>query len=260
MPQAAYGGYPYFTRIPAGFSRGNGCYQSNYLWGDVRELFLYNLVRIFINWQEPLFPPNNADPQHRWLGVPKAKLESKNYVNAFAEAVAAFSADRSEGINQVAETLVVSFDADAAELWLWDETSGSCYLTHSFGCNGRRRLDYAVAGSGVIGKIASSGKTIENIVLSTCGPDDHDFSHQTGLSHITGYPLRAQDSLMGVLAIYTRDEAPEELLTWWRLYADVSEARLSSELVAQQKDTQITQLSLRFEATRLLNSTLDLAE
>ena len=192
--------------------------------------------------------------------MPKAKLESKNYVNAFADAMAAFSTDRKEGISRVAETLVVSFDADAAELWLWDETSGSGYLTHSFGCNGRRRLDYAVAGSGVIGKIASSRKTIENIVLSTCGPDDHDFSHQTGLSHIAGYPLRAQDSLMGVLAVYTRGEAPEELLTWWRLYADVSEARLSSELAAQEKDKQITQLSLLFEATRLLNSTLDLAE
>jgi phosphoserine phosphatase RsbU/P len=192
--------------------------------------------------------------------VPKAKLESKNYVDAFAEAMAAFTANRNEGISHVAETLVASFNAEAAELWLWDETSASCYLTHSFGCNGRRRLDYAAAGSGVIGKIAASGKIIENIVLSTFGRDDQEFSHSTGLTHITGYPLRTHDSLMGVLAIYTRREAQEELLTWWRLYAELSEARISSELAAQEKDKQITQLSLLFEATRLLNSTLDLAE
>jgi hypothetical protein len=157
--------------------------------------------------------------------VPKAKLETSSYVNAFAEAMAALSRDQKEGLSRVAETLVTSFDADAAELWLWDETSASCYLTYSFGCNARRRLDYAAAGTGVIGKIAASGKVIENIALSTFGPDDHDFSYSTGLSHITGHPLTANYSLMGVLAIYTRGEAPEELLTWWRLYAELSAAQ-----------------------------------
>lgn len=192
--------------------------------------------------------------------MPKAKLETSSYVNAFAEAMAGLTRDEKEGLSGVAEALVTSFDAHAAELWLWDETSASCYLTYSFGCNTRRRLDYAAAGIGVIGKIASSGKIIQNIALSTFGPDDHDFSHSTGLSHITGHPLTANHSLMGVLAIYTRGEAPEELLTWWRLYAELSAARLSSQLAAQEKDKQITQLSLLFEATRLLNSTLDLAE
>lgn len=192
--------------------------------------------------------------------MPKAKSETSNYINAFAEAMAALTRDQSEGLGRVAETLVTSFDADAAELWLWDETSASCYLTHSFGCNGRRRLDYAAAGTGVIGKIASSGTVIENIALSTFGRDDQDFAGNTGLSHITGHPLMANGLFMAVLAIYTRGEAPEELLTWWRLYAELSAARLNSELAAQQKDKQITQLSLLFEATRLLNSTLDLAE
>src|SRR5207248_10522760 len=74
------------------------------------------------------------------------------------------------------------------------------------------------------------------------------------------YPLLAHEELLGVLAVYTRREAPGDLLLWWRLYAQLSAARLSNELSRQEKDKQINQLSLLFEATRLLNSTLDLAE
>ena len=40
----------------------------------------------------------------------------------------------------------------------------------------------------------------------------------------------------------------------------MSAAKLGSVLSTQQKDKRINQLSLLFEATRLLNSTLDLAE
>lgn len=190
--------------------------------------------------------------------MPKARVETKDYVNAFADAMAAFTSG--EGIHRVAETLVAAFDADGAELWLWDAASGSCYLTHSSGCDRRRRLDYAAAGAGVIGKIAVNRKIIENIVLSTFGHDDQEFARSNGMSHISGYPVLAEGSLLGVLAVYTRGEVPEELLSWWRIYAELSAARLYGELAAKQKDKQITQLSLLFEATRLLNSTLDLAE
>jgi sigma-B regulation protein RsbU (phosphoserine phosphatase) len=190
--------------------------------------------------------------------VPKAGLEAKNYVAAFADAMAAFTS--SEGIHCVAETLVAGFDAEGAELWLWDAASESCYLTHSSGCERHRRLDYAAAGSGAIGKIAANKKTIENIVLSTFGHDDQAFARSTRLSHISGYPLLAEDTLLGVLAVYSRGEVQEELLSWWRIYAELSAARINSELAAKKKDKQITQLSLLFEATRLLNSTLDLAE
>ena len=87
-----------------------------------------------------------------------------------------------------------------------------------------------------------------------------EFSRQTGLTHISGYPLLAAGQLAGVLAIYTAGEAPEDLLLWWRLYSEMSAAKLNNVLATQEKDKRINQLSLLFEATRLLNSTLDLAE
>jgi sigma-B regulation protein RsbU (phosphoserine phosphatase) len=192
--------------------------------------------------------------------VIKTKTQSKNYVNAFAGAVAALSRAGEDLTARVLETLVSDFDAARAELWLWDGSSGSCYLTHAEGLRATHRLDYAAAGNGAVGKIAHNKTIIENIVLSTFGGDDQEFSRETGLTHISGYPLMAAGQLAGVLAIYTTSEVPEDLLLWWRLYSEMSAAKLNNVLATQEKDKRINQLSLLFEATRMLNSTLDLPE
>jgi phosphoserine phosphatase RsbU/P len=192
--------------------------------------------------------------------VMKTKVPGKNYVNAFASAVAALSRAGEDLTARVLEMLVSDFDAARAELWLWDASSGSCYLTHSQGTAATHRLDYAAAGAGAVGKIAHNKTIIENIVLSTFGGDDLEFSRQSGLTHISGYPLLAAGQLAGVLAIYTTSEAPEDLLLWWRLYSEMSAAKLNNVLATQEKDKRINQLSLLFEATRMLNSTLDLPE
>src|SRR5205807_857936 len=133
-------------------------------------------------------------------------------------------------------------------------------LTNSAGVEGQHRLDYAPADSGAIGKIAYNKKSIENIALATFGRDDQDFARQTGLTCISGYPLLVHGEVAGVLVIYSRAEASEERLVWWRLYAKMSATRLQNVLASQEKDRLINQLSVLFEATRLLNSTLDLTE
>lgn len=188
------------------------------------------------------------------------KTQSKNYVNAFAAAVAALSRAGEDLNARALDTLVRDFDAGRAELWLWDGSSSSCYLTHASGQEAAHRRDYAAAGAGAIGKLASNKTSIENIVLSTFGGDDQEFARRTGLTHISGYPLLSGEQLIGVLALYNHGEVPEDLLLWWRLYAEMSASKLNTVLTAQEKDKRINQLSLLFEATRLLNSTLDLAE
>jgi len=192
--------------------------------------------------------------------VLNTKTQSKNYVNAFAGAVAALSNAGENLTARALEMLVNDFDAARAELWLWDNSSRSCYLTDAAGQKAARRRDYAEEGAGAIGKLAHNKTSIENIVLSTFGGDDQDFARKTGLTHISGYPLVSGGHLAGVLALYNHAEVPEDLLLWWRLYAEMSAAKLNNVLTAQEKDKRINQLSLLFEATRLLNSTLDLAE
>lgn len=188
------------------------------------------------------------------------KAQGKNYVNEFAGAVAALSRAGEDLSVKALELLVSDFDVARAELWLWDPSSGSCYLTHGAGLEAGHRLDFAAAGAGAIGKMAHNKSSIENVVLSTFGGDDQEFARRTGLTHISGYPLLAGEQLTGVLALYGTGEAAEDLLLWWRLYAEMSGARLNTIFAAQEKDKRINQLSLLFEATRLLNSTLDLAE
>jgi len=174
--------------------------------------------------------------------------------------MAALTGRGEDAITSLAGTLVSNFDAERAELWLWDTTSNSSHLTDFGGLKGEHRLEYVPAGTGAIGKVTANKKSIENIVLSTFGGDDMEFSRKTGLVYITAYPLLAQGQIVGVLAIYTREEAHTDLLLWWQLYAELSAAKLSNVLTFQEKDRQINKLSVLFEATRLLNSTLDLAE
>ena len=188
------------------------------------------------------------------------KTQSKNYVNAFAGAVAVLSRAEEDLTARALEMLVQDFDAARAELWLWDNSSGSCYLTQAAGENAAHRRDYAEVGAGAVGKLARNKTSIENIVLSTFGGDDLEYARRTGLTYISGYPLLSGEHLVGVLMLYNRGEVPEDLLLWWRLYAEMSASKLQSVLTTQEKDKRINQLSLLFEATRLLNSTLDLAE
>jgi serine phosphatase RsbU (regulator of sigma subunit) len=191
----------------------------------------------------------------------KAKATRKDYVQSFADIVSSFTSNKIEDLlAQIPALLVENFDAERAELWLWDTSSSSAYLVHHAGLDGHRRHDYAASGAGVIGKVGQAKKLIENISLATFGGEDQEFAKKTGLSHISAYPLVVAHKPMAVLAIYGSDDAPKELLGWWRMYAEMCGVKIPDLIAAQEQQKQITQLSLLFEATRLLNSTLDLSE
>src|SRR5947209_10291534 len=81
--------------------------------------------------------------------------------------MAALTGRGEDAITSLAGTLVSNFDAERAELWLWDTTSNSSHLTDFGGLKGEHRLEYVPAGTGAIGKVTANKKSIENIVLST---------------------------------------------------------------------------------------------
>ena len=191
----------------------------------------------------------------------KAKASRKDYVESFANLVTAFTSAKIEDLlSEIPALLVGNFEAVRAELWLWDASSDSAYLVHAAGLDGVRRHDYAAGGAGVIGKVGQAKKLIENIALATFGGEDQEFAKRTGLSHISCYPLIANGKPMAVLAAYSHEPVSKELLGWWHMYAEMCGVKVPDLMAAQEQQKQITQLSLLFEATRLLNSTLDLSE
>src|SRR5579859_526168 len=190
---------------------------------------------------------------------PRAKR--KDYVSAFADVMAQFiSRDSSKVLPLVPECLVSDFASLRSELWLWDAASSSACLAYSAGIEAGRQRKNASLSDGPIGKVAQTRKPLENIALSSLSDADKEFDSRAGLRNISAYPLIARGELIGVLANYTKEPADPELLSWWAIYAEVCSVTVHGVRDQAESRKTITQLSLLFEATRLLNSTLDLAE
>jgi serine phosphatase RsbU (regulator of sigma subunit) len=186
----------------------------------------------------------------------------KDYIGSFANAVALFGSPSAGGdvFAHIPALLVSDFDAIRSELWLWDESSGSAYLTHAAGLDVTHRRDYSTP-TVVVGKAAQLRTPQYNAQLLTSSDEDRDFGSRSGLTHITAFPLLGRDKkFAGVLANYTRKAVDKDLLQWWQLCAVIGATTLNQLLADRENKRTITQLSLLFEATRLLNSTLDLAE
>ena len=195
------------------------------------------------------------------IAAARMKRVRKDYIDSFATLVSSFTSDEVKDLLALVPAKMVSeFDAARSELWLWDATANSGYLVHSAGLDVERRHDYAAAGKGAIGKVAEANKKIENLLLSSFGADDQEFAKASGLTHISCYPLLSAGKLIGVLAGYSAGAIGEDLAAWWQMYAEMCSIKVPDVLASQEQKKQITQLSLLFEATRLLNSTLDLAE
>jgi len=201
--------------------------------------------------------PTAAQP-----GAAKAKPTRKDFVASFAEVVTRFTAKDSidKVLGHIPELLVENFEAARAELWLWDESSRSVYLTHAFGQEAERRREYASSGEGAVGKAIKSRKVHENLELAACGTHDREFAERSGLAYVSVFPLIAREQLLGVLAGYSSAAAEPELVRWWELYVEICAVAAHEVLSEVESKKTITQLSLLFEATRLLNSTLDLSE
>lgn len=191
-----------------------------------------------------------------------SKPTRKDYIRAFEEAVTRFASKSAADtmLQQVPELLVANFGAARSELWLWDDSSGSCYITHAAGAEAERRREFAARGSGAIGRVAQTKRAAENLALSSLGGEEEEFAQRSGLTHVSAYPLFAKGHFLGVLANYTPEPAEADLSRWWQVYTEIAAVAINESLTEAESRKAITQLSLLFEATRLLNSTLDLAE
>jgi sigma-B regulation protein RsbU (phosphoserine phosphatase) len=202
-----------------------------------------------------------GEPKLEATGGASAGALDRDYINAFANAVTLFGSPNVAGdaFAHMPALLVSDFDAVRSELWLWDESSGSAYLTNAAGLEGSHHRDYSVPES-VIGKTIASRKPIYNALLDKQNQGDREFGLRTALTHVSVFPLISKDKFVGVCANYTRKPSDKDLLHWWELCCHIGATTLHQLLTDRENQKTITQLSLLFEATRLLNSTLDLAE
>src|SRR5262245_28890379 len=103
----------------------------------------------------------------------KARSERREYIDACARLVSSFSTfSKDDLLAHIPTVMVREFDADRAELWLWDESSNSAYLVHSAGAAVERKHAYITSGSGAIGRIGEAKRPIENVSLASLGGDD----------------------------------------------------------------------------------------
>ena len=196
------------------------------------------------------------------VATEKVKLERHDVLDALAGVVTSFSTHTDEEIlRRIPEFLVSEFQGERAELWLWDEASNSLYLVHFAGKPAERRRDYIPAGEGALGKVAEVRRQIENLSLASFGGEDHELAHKHHFTYISAYPLvSGVKNLVGLLAVYSESSVAQPVLALWRAYSEMCKIKVPDVFNSQQQRKQITQLSLLFEATRLLNSTLDLSE
>ena len=170
----------------------------------------------------------------------KKKPGKKDYVSAFAGVVARFTSPHTsdEVLSEIPSLLVTEFDAARAELWLWDDSSHSIYLTHAAGKSAEHSRDFVAAGSGVLGKVAENSKTVQSVALSTFGGEDQKFAQRSGFTHISAYPLLANGKLAGIAAAYGASVAEEEQLKWWLLYSEVAGVALQEALASRESRSE----------------------
>jgi serine phosphatase RsbU (regulator of sigma subunit) len=173
----------------------------------------------------------------------------KDFLQAFATAITHITAPRSQNelLSKVTSLLVEQIGAQRSELWLYDGNE-TLNLASAAGSVADHNILRVTLGEGPIGRAAAERKVA---VAQEPGTD---------LPFITAHPLVNSNQCIGVVANCTAAEPTAEQKLWWQIFCDASAIAVHQMFATEDSQKTITQLSLLFEATRLLNSTLDLAE
>lgn len=158
------------------------------------------------------------------------KYERKDYLDAFATAVARLREQKSDDeiLAQVPVILCSEFSALRSEVWLWDEPSRSGYLTHAAGAEAKHWRDYITHDSGSLGHAAASFQPVHNLVVAEAGKDSFDFVQRARLTHTSVFPIAANGRVIAVSVNYSDGPTPTDAVTCWRAFADIAGLALQS--------------------------------
>ncbi len=134
------------------------------------------------------------------------------------------------------QALVDHLDAAFARVWVVHpgedvlrlEASAGMY-THVDGRHGRIKI-----GELEIGQIAASGAPfLTNDVPNEAGIEDREWARREGMVSLAGHPLRAEDRVVGVLAMFSRRRLPELVIRVLAPLADTLAQYVAREFTAQ---------------------------
>jgi PAS domain S-box-containing protein len=144
---------------------------------------------------------------------------------------------RSDVATTITDTLVRDFNAYFARVWLVEPGDLCSQCANAKACSSRERCLHLIASSGrythidgdhrrvplgafKIGLIAEGrGKTICNDVVNDDRVHDREWAAKHGLRSFAGFPLVREGEVIGVMALFSRRELPQSLLSTLELLA-----------------------------------------
>jgi PAS domain S-box-containing protein len=162
---------------------------------------------------------------------------------------------RSESLQSIlresAEALVSHFDAAFARIWTLNADSNILELQASAGLYTHLDGEHARVplGQFKIGLIAEQRKPhFTNDVLNDPRVNDKEWAHRAGMVAFAGYPLLVEERLIGVMAIFSREQLTEETLDSLALVAETIAQGIERKRLEEQLRQRAEQLA---EANRL---------
>jgi PAS domain S-box-containing protein len=154
-------------------------------------------------------------------------------------------------LHESAEALVSHFDAAFARIWTFDTDTNMLELqasaglyTHLDGIHARVPL-----GQFKIGLIAEERKPhLTNDVAHDPHVSDKEWARRSGMVAFAGYPLLVEDKLIGVMAMFAREQLTEETLESLALVAETIAQGVERKRLEEQLRRRAEQLA---EANRL---------
>lgn len=112
------------------------------------------------------------------------------------------------------ESIVRHLDAAIACVWLLDEESRVLELRASAGIRTRFNDDYTrfEIGQHKIGEIAAQKKSFFSNAISDIEQIDREWATREGLNSFAGFPLIVNDKVIGVAAMFSPSEMPDDVL------------------------------------------------
>ena len=165
-------------------------------------------------------------------------------------------------VEEVASSVAHYFDAAAVQVYLWGDSEKELVLKGSHGIDvpAHGLPMHFPPGEGPLGAIAVDFQPRVSGLNVAMSEASRDWAKRERLHSLTGIPLLSGEKLIGILAAYTRRDVAADELAWINVYGRFAGVLLDDAARFEESRRTLNQLAFLVEASKMLNSTLDLGE